>query len=231
MAKKKRRGRHTTYVLLKKSEKKQISEFSKYIPSLSAYKGKSRIKSAEYGAYKRAKAKLRHVENLKPVTEAQAKRLKGKLVGGGIRAIRLRNTATDAHVKVKTVLKSGVVITTNGRDWEYHPIAKTASINLPEALIDKGAELFNRSKHPPWQIHLWTSKGRANEGSSSFQKWVEYIMKRFGQYSAADDFVQGVAILTRDGARGYRDEIKTKVKPPKNIKLERHMADEDEDKE
>lgn len=213
----KRRGksapsRRQTYVLLKKSEKKQIREFSKYIPKLADYKGKDKITSAQYGAFKQAKTKLRHVENLKPVTEAQAKKLKGKLVGGGIRAIRLRDTGKDANVRVKSVLKGGVVVTTNGRDWEYHPVHSDAG-GLPEALIEKGRELFNRSVHPPWQIHLWTSKGRANEGKSSFQKWAEYVMSRFGKYHDPSDYLQGVAILVRDGKNGFRKEIKRKSKP------------------
>lgn len=215
----KRRGKSSkkrqTYVLLKKSEKAQIREFAKFIPSLDAYRGKEKITSAQYGAFKRAKEKLRHTDNLKPVTEAQAKKLpKGTLVGGGIRAIRLRNVNQDeAHTRVRTVTKAGVVITTNGRDWEYHPVSVRSPADLQEALIEKGRELFNRAKNPPWQLHLWTAKGRANFGVTSFDKWAKYIMGAFNKYQETTDFVKGVAALIRDGKNGFRKEIKRKAKP------------------
>lgn len=222
MAKAKKRSKR--YIPIGKATRKQISEFSKFVPSLAKHKGKSRLTPAEYSAFTRAKKRLRHTDNLKPLTELQAKRLKGKLVGGGVRAIRLRNTASDKNVKIKSVLSSGVVITTNGRDWEYHPI-HADGMDLPEALIEKGRELFNRKVHPPWQMHLWTSKGRANRGQSSFRLWVEYVMKEFGKYQDATDFIQGIAILTRE-SRGYRPEIKKKSKP---FEMREQDGDEDQD--
>jgi hypothetical protein len=211
---KSRRVKRQTYVLLKKSEKAQIREFSKFAPALNAYRGVDRITSAQYGAFKKIKTKLRHTENLRPITELQAKHApKGTVVGGGIRAIRLRNTSPkDAGTRVKTVTKEGVVITTNGRDWEYHPVAATPQ-EIQEVLIETGRELFNRSKNPPWQLHLWTAKGRANFGVTSFEKWAQYIMGAFNKYAETQDFVKGVAALVRDGKNGYHKERKRKSKP------------------
>jgi hypothetical protein len=196
------------YILLKKSEIKQIREFTKFAPSLEKYRGKKKITVNEYSAFKRVKNKLRHTENLKPVTALQAKKLKGQLVGGGIRAVRLRNTAPDAKVRVR---KGGIIVTSNGRDWEYHPVKPKSALHIADALIEKGLTLFNRKQRPPWQLHLWTTKGRASEGFSSFNTWLTYIQARFNAYQNADEFISGVAALVKD-QRGFRDEIKNKAK-------------------
>lgn len=230
MAKKKRLHRRSTNVLLKKSEKKKIREFSKFVPALEKYKGKEKISSSAYGLFKKAEKKLRHTENLKPVTEKQAKKLGKKyLVGGGIRAIRLRNTSDkDAHTRVKTVRDDGVIITTNGRDWEYHPISVSNPGEVPEALIEKGRELFNRKKNPPWQIHLWTAKGRAGQGFTSFPAWARFVLKEYNSYTDPTEWMKGVAILTRDGKNGYRAEIKKKAKPLSAMKLKPKKEENDD---
>ena len=193
--KRKRPIRRATKVLLKRSERKQITEFSKYIPSLESLKGREKISSAEYGAFKRAKGKLRHTDNLKPVTAAQAKRLKGKLVGGGVRAVRLRNTSPDATVRVR---KGGIIVTSNGREWEYHPVSVRNAGELAEALIKKGYSLFARKNKPAWQLHMWTSKGRSNEGAASYEKWVQLVVAFFNAYQNSTDFINGVAAMVTD---------------------------------
>ena len=229
MAPKKRRAtRRATFVPLKTSEKKQIREFARYIPSLENYVGKSRISSAEYGAFKRAKKKLRHTENLKPLTEKQAKALRGKLVGGGIRAIRLRNTGGDVNVKVKAVLKGGIVVTTNGRDWEYHPVSGGGDIDeVKGRLIEAARKLFNRPKAPPWAIGLWTSKGRASELFSSFEAWANYILSRFNKYQNAEEYIWGIAALVKDKGGKIRSASENKI--PKNNSYTEEAENEEEE--
>ncbi len=197
------RKRRTVYHLLKKSEKKQIREFSKFIPSLEKYKGKERITTQEYSAFQRAKAKLKHTENLKPLTEAQAKKLKGYTVGKGIRAIRLRNTSPDAKVKV---LKGGLVVVSNGRDWEYHPVASRNPDKLIEAMLALGKRLFFRKENPPWQLHIWTAAGRVSGGATAYYLWARDVAAFFNAYQGTEEYVRGAAALIRD-QRGYRPAI------------------------
>lgn len=148
------------------------------------------ITPAQKAELTRAKKKLRHTQNLIPVTEKQAKALKkkGLLVGKGVRAIRLRNTSPGAKLKV---LKSGVVVTSNGRRWEYHPYP--ADI---DTLSSAGHALIARDDVA--RIHLWLSKGRANEGFGSAKAWDEYLYQRFAQYVQQQDFVEGIAALIKD---------------------------------
>jgi hypothetical protein len=207
--------------LLKKSEKKQIREFSEYIPSLSQYKGKEKITSQQYAAFKRAKKHLRHTENLKPLTEAQAKKLgKRKLAGHGMRAIRLRNTSPHAKVRVTN---KGVLVTSNGREWEYHSVPKNPASDMAERMIEKGRDLFSRTKKPPFQLHIWTSKGRSNEGAASLQKWAGLIMAFFQAYQASQDFIEGVAAMVTD--------VGGKTRKPLRKKDLAYDADEIEDEE
>lgn len=208
MAKKKKRAatprkrkpvRRKTYVLLKKSEKKQLRDFSKFIPSLDQYRGVDRLTSAQYGVFQKAKKKLRHTENLKPLTEKQAKKLKGKMVGGGIRALRLRNVVEgDSHSKVISVTNKGVVITSNGRIWEYHPVTPGKHDDLADALIQRGISLFHRKKKVPFALHIWAGNGRSNEGSPSPEKWISQVTKLFSAYQNSSEFILGIAVLVRD---------------------------------
>lgn len=226
----KRPSRRKTFVYLKKSEKQQIREFSKYIPSLDAYRGKERISSAEYSAFKRAKSKLRHTDNLRPVTEAQAKRLKGKLAGHGIRAIRLRNVVKgDEHSRVVSVSTKGTVITSNGRRWEYHPVKGVNSRDvdaIANSLIKAGTSLFGRSKNPPFQLHLWTSKGRSNEGASSPEKWVQLVVAFLNKYQNADSFLFGIAAMITNGGKTRKALPKSAFK-----NLDKVLEEEDEEEE
>lgn len=207
----KRPIRRKTYVLLKKSDKAFIRENVKFIPSLQDYRGQERITSAQYGALRKAKAKLRHTENLKPLTETQAKHLKGKLVGGGVRAIRLRG---GDGAKVVSVSDKGVVVTSNGRKWEYHPVSTSKNKALQEALIDAGLKLFARKKNPPWQLHLWTNKGRTDKGASNPADWVNRVAEWFNTGVSAQifsqqgkDFIYGVAAMITDSNGAVRKPL------------------------
>lgn len=200
--------RRITKVLLKKSEIKQIREFSKFAPGLDKLRGRDKITSAEYGVFTKAKRRLRHTGNLKPVTEKQAKALKGHLVGGGIRAVRLRNTEEHAKVRVR---KGGIIVTSNGRDWEYHPVGGGDPSVLAENLIEKGRDLFNRDKNPPFSLYIWTSKGRASEGFRDFGLWARYVGSRFNSYQNASEFIWGIAALVKDKGGKVRKPLKRKI--------------------
>jgi len=225
----KRPSRRKTFVLLRKSEKQQIREFSKFIPSLDEYRGKDKITSAQYSAFKRAKNHLRHTDNLRPVTEAQAKKLKGKLAGHGIRAIRLRNVVKgDEHSRVVSVTTKGTVITSNGRRWEYHQVSGVnsgSSDEVAEDLIEAGIALFHRTKNPPFQLHLWTSKGRSNEGASSPEKWVALVASFVLKYQNANAFLFGIAAMITNGGKTRKPLPKSAFK---NINRE---IEEDEEEE
>lgn len=190
-ASKTKRTRRVTYKHIGKGTRKQIRDMSRFIPSLSKLKGKTRITSAEYAAVTRAKKKLRHTENLRPVTAKQAKELRkrGLLAGNGIQAIRLRSTAENAKVRVR---KNGVVVTSNGRTFEYHPVK--ADI---DALAEAGEALLDRRDVK--QIFLWTSRGRTDEGFTYFGEgdddggWLAYLQARFSQYHQIADFTEGIA--------------------------------------
>jgi len=228
---KKRPVKRKTFVLLKRSEKQQIREFSKFIPSLDAYRGKDKITSAEYGAFKRAKNHLRHTDNLRPVTELQAKRLKGKLAGHGIRAIRLRNVVKgDEHSRVVSVSTKGTVITSNGRRWEYHPVKLPAGADIDDMadrLINAGVKLFRRTKNPPFQLHLWTSKGRSNEGASTPEKWASQIVLPFvRKYQNAEDFIFGIAAMITNAGKHRKPLPKSAFKNLDNI-----VEDEEDEEE
>lgn len=191
------RKRRQTYVFVSKKTRGEIREYSKFAPGLSKLKGKSRITSAERAQLTRLKKALRHTENLKPLTEKQAKALakaghKDLLVGNGVRAIRLRNTSPEAKIRIK---KDGLIITSNGRTWEYHPVA--AEIG---ALADYGIALLERGDVA--QINLWTNRGRANEGFSRKQAWLDYLHDRFAQYVSQTEFTEGIAARIKDKKNG-----------------------------
>jgi hypothetical protein len=163
----------------------QLREYAKYKPALKKLVGKQRLTPAEYGQFTRAKRQLRHTENLHPVTEKQAKKLRkeGLLVGKGVRAIRMRNTAADAKVRV---LKSGIVVVSNGRHWEYHPVEADVQV-----LIDYGLSLLDNPETQ--RIALWTTKGRSDESFASRGAWVAYLRERFSKYVQVMDFTIGIA--------------------------------------
>lgn len=180
--------RRTTYVYVGKKTKSDIARLAKLKPSLAKLRGKSRITTAERAELTKAKKQLRDQHNLKPVTEKQAKQLRkagllAKVKGGGVRAIKLRETSPDAKVSVH---KDGVVVVSNGRTWEYHP-----SDADPGSLIDEGFALLDRKDVA--QINLWTAAGRANKGFSDRGQWADYIRNKFTQYANADDYISGIA--------------------------------------
>jgi hypothetical protein len=199
MAKRKRsQSRRQTYVAVSKETRKQLKEYAKFVPSLEKIKPKRNklgtyvVTPAQQAQITRARKQLRHTENLKRLTKKQAAQLKkaGKadlLVGKGVRAIRLRNTSPDAKVRVT---KSGVIVTSNGREWEYHRVPAE-----PDELIERGIEFLNNPRY--YQINLWITRGRANEGFRSKSAWVEYIRNRFTQYVSQTDFVEGIAVLVK----------------------------------
>lgn len=174
------------------------------MPSLQKYVGKDKVTPQQMAAINKAKKLLRHRDHLKPLTEKQAKRLKGHTVGHGIRAIRLRNTSPDAKVRIG---KNGMVVVSNGSDWEYHRVRPD-----PDSLIEAGVSLLGRKLHRPYQINLWTNAGRADEGFRDRASWAAYIRARFIQYQNAQEWIFGIAAMTRDKHKGYKN-FKRDMKP------------------
>lgn len=194
-----RKARRQTFVYVGKKTRSDISELSKYIPSLSKLKGKTRITTQEKSQLTKARKELRYRENLKPVSAAQAKILKKKgflapiyskkkegrerKIIGHTQAIKLRETSPDAKVKVHN---DGVVVVSNGRTWEYHPVTAT-----PDALIDAGEKLLKRKD--VGQINLWNNYGRVNASYSDPVQWAEFIRTTFLSYEGAGDYIHGIA--------------------------------------
>lgn len=194
-----KRHQRRIFINVGKTKRAEIREYSKFIPSLEKLKGKTKITPAEQAQLSRAKRLLRHTDNLKPVTEKQAKQLKkmGLLEGKGVRAIRLRNT--EPHAKI-SVLKSGIIVTSNGRKWEYHPVAPDI-----EALATHGETLLNRDDVA--QINLWTNRGRASEGFTYIKAWIDYLRDRFSQYVQMQEFTNGIAALIKDKKESKLDAM------------------------
>lgn len=202
MASKKRgRKRRNTQVFVGKKTRAELREYSKFVPGLRKLQDKARktgkLSSHEVAQLTRAKKALRHTEALKPLTEKQAKALakaghKDLLVGKGVRAIRLRNTSPEAKVRIR---KDGLIVTSNGRTWEYHPVAPTV-----DALADYGVMLLERGDVA--QINLWTNRGRVNEGFSRKSAWIEYLRDRFAQYVQTSEFTEGIAARIKNKQKG-----------------------------
>lgn len=195
-ATRKRRHRRI-FIPVGKKKRAEIREYSRFVPSLEKLKGLTKITPAQQAQLTHAKKMLRHTENLKPVTELQAKALKKQelLVGKGIRAIRLRNTAPNAKFRLK---KGGIFVTSNGRTWEYHPIKRNAE-DVVTLLAERGEKLLERKDVV--QITVWTARGRSDQGFSRVDRWVHYLQTRFLYESdgvqvsgAAADWVVGIAV-------------------------------------
>lgn len=175
-----------------KQRRAEIRELSKFVPSLEKLKGKKGLTSSELGQLNKAKKSVSRLSNLHPITERQAKQLKKQglleksLTKKGIRAIHLRNTSADAKVKV---LKSGIIVTSNGRDWEYHPVGSD-----PNELYEYGSSLLKRKEKPRIRaITIWLVRGRMDEAFTSPESWLYFLENRFIGYAGTEDFVLGIA--------------------------------------
>lgn len=184
------------YIPIGKEKQKRISALSKFIPSLARLKGKRRLTPQEMAALTKAGKKIRAAggtAGLKPLTELQAKKLpKGAVIGGGIRAIRLRSTGPDA--KIKQTYKDGrLKIISNGRTWIYYPIAPDATGSLLDPLLDNGRAILGEPATK--SIALWVQRGRLDETFSHYPAWEEFIKSRFVNYYAQTDWTIGIAAL------------------------------------
>ncbi len=189
--------RRITYSYVGKKTRAEIREAAKYVPSVAKLKGKKRLTAAEKSTLTRAKKQLQYSQNLRPITEKQAKLLKARgegdlIVGKGVRAIRLNNTSPNAKIRVK---KSGVVVSSNGRTWEYHPVSSDV-----DALAEYGEAQLERDD--VIQIALWMARGRSSEGFEDGEDWVSYLSNTFAQYQNQQDFTKGIAVEIRGKRNG-----------------------------
>lgn len=200
--KSKRTQRRQTYVYVGKKTRAQIRDFSRFIPSLEKLKGKTRITSEEKAQLTKAKKALRYSTGMRPITEAQAKRLRKRgegniIVGKGIRAVRLGNAGTNAKITVKP---NGMIVSTNGETYEYHKLTNPT----PDRMVDFGREILKRKDVA--SIYLWTTRGRGAEGFNYIGdeddeeaeetglegSWIGFIRTRFEQYQALQEFTEGI---------------------------------------
>jgi hypothetical protein len=191
-----RSKRRAVYVHIGKRERAEIRAASKYVPSLEKYVGEERLTPAQYGAFQKAKNKLRHKEQLRTVTAAEAKKLHPEqLEGGGIRALRLRNIEPTAKLHIH---KDGVVYESNGRDFELHPVIPST----PARLEAKARELLERKTKPALAVYLYNSRGRMDRGFGTATGFRKYADKFFNQYQESEhdarEFIIGVVALTRE---------------------------------
>lgn len=196
------RGKQRIVAPVGKQRRKEIRELSKFVPSLEKLKGKKGLTASELGQLSKAKKAVRGLHNLHPITERQAKQLQKQgllekdLTKKGIRAIHLRNTSPDAKVKV---LKSGIIVTSNGRDWEYHPVDPD-----PEVLAEYGEQLLKRKETPHIKtITIWLVRGRMDETFSTVNSWIDFLENRYIGYGKTQDFVLGIA-ARRAATRGKK---------------------------
>lgn len=158
-----------------------------YAPGLAKYAKRKTLKPHEKSAIARKEKLLRHTENLIPVTAQQAKTLKRKnaLVGNGIRAVRMRNTAPDAKVKIRN---GQLFVESNGRTFEYVSVEAE-----PRSLLAVAEDIFNNSKNVT--VWLWLNAGRAAAGYRTIELFAQNVIANFNQYQDAAEFILGLAYL------------------------------------
>lgn len=188
------RKRRQTYVYINRKTKKEISELSKFVPALNDLKGKSRITTQQKALLTKAKKRTQHTESYRPITAHQEKLLRAHgdadiIVGKGVRAVRLRNTSENAKL---TVRKNGMLVTSNGRTWEYHPVSSD-----PDDLSEYGAKQLERGDVEA--IGLWTNRGRVDATTDDADDWNDFLYNTFSKYEKAKEFTKGIVVLIKKG--------------------------------
>lgn len=200
---------------------RSAKELSKFAPALKKYKKLrkgQKLTGSQKAAIAHKEKLLRYSDYLTPVTEKQAKKMKGLLYAPGIRAIRLGNTGEDAHIKKIARITNDIHFVSNGRDFLYWQLgirnskpenanrrsrgklktaAKTALDNFKNSFpIEQIAELakraFNRIKTR--QVFLWAEAGRVGEGFHSFDEFMQWLYESYSQYKNVERWVNGIAI-------------------------------------
>ena len=160
------------------------------VPSQKKYSRRKTLSRWEKAAITRAENKIRTAggkNQLFSLSKSQAKRLKNKdpIVGGGIRAIALRNTSPSSKIHIR---KEKLSVQTNGREIKY--ISAPANIG---AILKEIETVFAKpGRHTVW---LWTVKGRAQRGFRSMQRALEEIRAAFEAYTNTEEWLLGIAHL------------------------------------
>jgi len=161
------------------------------VPSLRKYARRKRLSRWEKAAITRAQNKISHAggrSQLFSLSKRQRRAIKDKdiIVGGGIRALRFRETGADAKLRI---IKGKVQVTSHGRKWEYIP-------TVPNAQEISGvAEAIERA-NPDKIIRfaIWTSIGRIKESVTSADLLTEMFLNFDLQYASTLEFwFQGLA--------------------------------------
>ena len=161
------------------------------VPSLHKYARRRRLSRWEKAAITRAQNKITHAggrSQLFVLSKRQRRAIKDKdiIVGGGIRALRFRETGADAKLRI---VKGEVRVTSHGREWQYIPTAP----DVRE--FSRKAEELER-KHPGKIIRfaIWTSVGRVKESVTTADLLTEMFLNFDLQYASTLEFwFQGLA--------------------------------------
>lgn len=192
-----------------------VDQYAAFVPSLKKYKKRGRKKGprfspAQKAAITRAEKAVRAAGGgagiLHPLTERQAKNLKDKsiIVGGGVRAVRLKGISPDT--KISVVKGRLVAKSSSGREWYFR-----RSAPFPKEVVRLARQAFTKFKAK--QVDLWLVQGRlgtavglSHKKGNTFKQdvddaiklFVDFVLTRlFEQYASSDpdfdDWFQGIA--------------------------------------
>jgi len=208
----------------KREYAKRAKRLAKFVPELKQYTTEKAITEKAKKRIKYREKQLAHAYNLRPVTKAQAKKLKGKLFAPGVQAIQLSETATNARI---VSVGKDMMVVSNGRTWVYWSLDKV-TVKSGKGMKKAGEKAFNMEfpierlqrlaefafkKLKPLGVSLWTVTGRASRIDRDMEAFIRYVSAHWqaGKYvtspnemgrryrSNPEEFVNGIAILIRDG--------------------------------
>jgi len=170
------------------SKKKRVRTVDNYLttaknlatfaPSLRKYGRRKTLSRWEKSAITRKQNLLKHTDRLFPITKRQARAIENKdmIVGNGIRAISLRNTADDAEIHIR---KGQLVIHSGDRTFNTFNVSPANIDNL----IETAELLFDRFGNRRVTVWLNTKAGRADRGFRSLPLLINYLVGQFAQYA------------------------------------------------
>lgn len=169
-----------------------VKQLGAFAPSLKKYKRRKKLNRWEKAAISRKvnyfEKNIQSAEILHPLSAAQAKALSDKtpIVGGGFRAVKLRNTNKDATIRI---VNGRLRVRSSGRTFNYVSVSPVEV----DAFISAAESIMNGNKRPT--IYLWFRQGRATGGSKIPQEIFQSIVNFFQQYKHSGEFILGLAYL------------------------------------
>ena len=183
---------------------KSVERLAKFAPSLRKYKRRKRLNRWEKGAIARKEKVIGSTENLfalsKRQTKALSKESRSAIVGKGVRAVRLRNTSSEAKVRIREgfitteeTVKDKKKAKRKRRKIRYVPVPADLG-----ALIKAGLDIFDRaeSRGKIVTVWLWLDTGRAGGGFRSPRLFLENLNRNWVPYAIEGNRFNGLAFLT-----------------------------------